>query len=596
MIGNKKKRKQEKNSNDSRESITCLRIGSAAGDEGPRVFLTEGKSLGHHRSFNIHNFATTYRAPPGSHVIPTPSVYMTDDTWIELAEPLAKGIRAMSVIKDHPDWWCLLSLDGYGSHLKTDALAMFAKYNILVIKEEGDSSHLCQAYDQLVAKQDKRVTRNLLEGYRYSKHGVITQYELVIIANTAMNAPNSADAWRTSHIRVNMCPSQMIPFTDWLKKHEASVSAADRFFESRISLFDAMPAMWKNLSEIQRREISELVDSMETIVVIDPNTGPLWSIDNVRSVMRLGYIAYDDMHKLRACLVVAKEDPTVFLNPVASVVAASSLVQTSLDDHSFKRDHTKLKEVYMKEKADCGWIEHGYQGNFVAQHGHEGPQPNGTFLSPAGRDAASSLYLHITNFVARHHGWHIGGDLVPSTKLQVDFTKDQRKLLNPTPRDIQMGAIMDQCGGHMAVKKIAKRRICFISNNVNSYARILNGPQQLQQIGEFNELAANIAALRLEKEELELNVREEKRLLDIAKAERKAEKERKMQIERDEKGPGCKADVEKGLEHVLSLNNTRRREILRIHYGIIAGVYKMSAPETMAEFRKLMIVDVSIET
>jgi hypothetical protein len=354
--------------------------------------------------------------------------------------------------------------------------------------------------------------------------------------------------------------------------------------------------MWKNLSEIQRREISELVDSMETIVVIDPNTGPLWSIDNVRSVMRLGYIAYDDMHKLRACLVVAKEDPTVFLDPVASVVAASSLVQTSLDDHSFKRDHTKLKEVYMKEKADCGWIEHGYQGNFVAQHGHEGPQPNGTFLSPAGRDAASSLYLHITNFVARHHGWHIGGDLVPSTKLQVDFTKDQRKLLNPTPRDIQMGAIMDQCGGHMAVKKIAKRRICFISNNVNSYARILNGPQQLQQIGEFNELAANIAALRLEKEELELNVREEKRLLDIAKAERKAEKERKMQIERDEKGPGCKADVEKGLEHVLSLNNTRRREILRIHYGIIAGVYKMSAPETMAEFRKLMIVDVSIET
>ena len=81
----------------------------------------------------------------------------------------------------------------------------------------------------------------------------------------------------------------------------------------------------------------------------------------------------------------------------------------------------------------------------------------------------------------------------------------------------------------MAVKKIAKRCICFISNNVNSYARILNGPQQLQQIGEFNELAANIAALLLEKEELELNVREEKLLLDIAKAERKAEKERKMQ-------------------------------------------------------------------
>jgi hypothetical protein len=73
--------------------------------------------------------------------------------------------------------------------------------------------------------------------------------------------------------------------------------------------------------------------------------------------------------------------------------------------------------------------------------------------------------------------------------------KDQRYLLNPTSRDIQMGGIMDQCSGQMAVKKIAKRCICFISNNVSSYARILNGPQQLQQIGEFNGLAANIAAL-----------------------------------------------------------------------------------------------------
>jgi hypothetical protein len=92
VIGNKKKRKQEKNPNNSCESITCLRIGSTAGEEGPGVFLTKGKSLGHHRRFNIHNFAKTYRSPPGSHVIPTLLVYTTDDTWIELAELLAQGI------------------------------------------------------------------------------------------------------------------------------------------------------------------------------------------------------------------------------------------------------------------------------------------------------------------------------------------------------------------------------------------------------------------------------------------------------------------------------------------------------------------------
>jgi hypothetical protein len=243
VIGNKKKRKQEKNSNDSCESITGFCVGSTAGTEGPHIFLIAGKTLDNYPSMKIKKFAKTYKAPPGSHVVPTPSAYMTNQVWIEMAETVAMGIRAMPVIKDHPDWWCLLSLDGYGSHLKIEALETFAKYSILVIKEEGDSSHVCQAYNQLVAKQDKRVTRDLLEGFRFLTHGVINQFELVFISKTAINAPGSAKAWQVSHIRVNMCPSQMEPFTDWLKKHGAAVSAADWFFKSQASLFDAMPAM-----------------------------------------------------------------------------------------------------------------------------------------------------------------------------------------------------------------------------------------------------------------------------------------------------------------------------------------------------------------
>jgi hypothetical protein len=43
VIGNNKKREQEKNSNDSRESITRFRVGSAAGTEGPCIFLIAGK-------------------------------------------------------------------------------------------------------------------------------------------------------------------------------------------------------------------------------------------------------------------------------------------------------------------------------------------------------------------------------------------------------------------------------------------------------------------------------------------------------------------------------------------------------------------------
>ncbi len=50
---------------------------------------------------------------------------------------------------------------------------------------------------------------------------------------------------------------------------------------------------------------------------------------------------------------MAKEDPSVFFDPVAPLVY-NLLVQTSLDDHLFKFEHTKLMELYMKEKTDRG--------------------------------------------------------------------------------------------------------------------------------------------------------------------------------------------------------------------------------------------------
>ena len=83
----------------------------------------------------------------------------------------------------------------------------------------------------------------------------------------------------------------------------------------------------------------------------------------------------------------------------------------------------------------------------------------------------------MTNFVARNHGWHKGGYLAPSPNLHVEFISNQRELLNPTTRDVQIGANIDQFSEKKANKVIAKRRIEFVSGNVNSYVRILNGPK-----------------------------------------------------------------------------------------------------------------------
>ena len=68
----------------------------------------------------------------------------------------------MDVIKDH----LVLLLDGFNSHCDVDTLLeSFTKYTILVVKEKGNTSQVLKAYDQDVAKSDKRCTRELLDGY-----------------------------------------------------------------------------------------------------------------------------------------------------------------------------------------------------------------------------------------------------------------------------------------------------------------------------------------------------------------------------------------------------------------------------------------------
>ena len=71
---------------------------------------------------------------------------------------------------------------------------------------------------------------------------------------------------------------------------------------------------------------------------------------------------------------------------------------------------------------------------------------------------------------------------MPSSYLDLEVTPDQVKLLNPTAHHVQIGAILDQCVGESSKKVIAKRRIDMVSGNVSSYARVLNGPHQLEKI------------------------------------------------------------------------------------------------------------------
>jgi hypothetical protein len=97
---------------------------------------------------------------PNSFVSMSPSAFMTDDVWDENIEKLAKMIRALPSIKDMPDWWITLHLDGCKSHVNTvHAQRIFRRYKIIVVKENSQSSHINQGFDKDPAKESKSSTR-----------------------------------------------------------------------------------------------------------------------------------------------------------------------------------------------------------------------------------------------------------------------------------------------------------------------------------------------------------------------------------------------------------------------------------------------------
>ena len=124
IIGSNERKKHEKNTSDSRLSITVVRIGSAAGIEGPRIYLGKGKEdpPSHMKK---GNFSSRYTAPPGSYVKMTPNAYMTNIVWDELAADISEGIRACPGVRENPELWVVLSIDGFGSHLQGCALQVF---------------------------------------------------------------------------------------------------------------------------------------------------------------------------------------------------------------------------------------------------------------------------------------------------------------------------------------------------------------------------------------------------------------------------------------------------------------------------------------
>jgi hypothetical protein len=157
-VGDGTKAKHENHNDEARMSITMVHTGSAAGDTGPAMYLMKGEKLPpeFENQFGSQKWLKGKGAPSGSFVVMTPNAFMTNDAWNGSAKQLAAGIRAMDVIRDHPEWWVVLHLDGFKSHVMTyEAQQTFHDAKILIVKENAHSSQVNQSFDQDVAKKSK---------------------------------------------------------------------------------------------------------------------------------------------------------------------------------------------------------------------------------------------------------------------------------------------------------------------------------------------------------------------------------------------------------------------------------------------------------
>ena len=81
------------------------------------------------------------------------------------------------------------------------------------------------------------------------------------------------------------------------------------------------------------------------------------------------------------------------------------------------------------------------------------------------------------------------GRIVVSYYLGVETTKDQCRLLNPTPLDCIASYIMDDAVGDRYLKRLTQRSLNFIDGSISSYFYILNSTKQLEQVRQTKTLA-----------------------------------------------------------------------------------------------------------
>ena len=99
-----------------------------------------------------------------------------------MAPDFEKVLQYTPVVKNYLYLFMEITLDGIGYNFEGGDLKVFEDHKILILKEEGDTSQVCQAYDNEFAKIDKQHHCDFLNRIQCDMP-CIDKWTLIIVAN-----------------------------------------------------------------------------------------------------------------------------------------------------------------------------------------------------------------------------------------------------------------------------------------------------------------------------------------------------------------------------------------------------------------------------
>jgi hypothetical protein len=378
--------------------------------------------------------------------------------WVAMAPSMATGIRAMPVIKTMPEWWVLKIIDGFGPHVSSlDAMEIYESHKILLLKEEGDSSHVNQAYDQDVAKKDKICMRSCLGWLRQSEKlskTIVDGWDLIHVGLSAVREL-PARAWIASFMRVNLHPHHRVDFPTWCVRIANFLQGGASFKPelTAVDTYKLLPAFWQGMTPEEKQRC----------LAIHELHGNKYNVACLRQMHEEMHVLLTDMQHLRVCLELAIENPN-HVTRGFEFSGAEALPEAVTSAQSAMTDVADGLVTFQLHPSRNG--KKVFSGLDLFEH--------------MVKRARCSVPEHV-----RH---------VPSAHLDIEYSTVQQELLNPTPQDYMMHAIMAQAHGAGAQQQLAKRKLDALGNLGGACGLANDGPR-LQRLHAQLELANSLAEI-----------------------------------------------------------------------------------------------------